>query len=78
MLFRGRICFPFLSALSSLLSTLLNELHSIDKNFLNQKNDKAVEILLYGSIKFNTNQNIKLLSFSINYTSKSGRFSGSL
>ena len=78
MLFRGRICFPFLSALSSLLSALLNELHSIDKNFLNQKNDKAVEILLYGSIKFNTNQNIKLLSFSINYTSKSGRFSGSL
>ena len=60
---------------SNIRSTLLNELQSIDKY---QEDDIAVEVLLYGSTKFNTNQNFRLLSSSIDYILKSERFSGSL
>ena len=59
-------------------STLLNELQSIDINLLNQEDEIVVEILLYGSTKFNTNQNFRLLSSSIEYILKSKIFSGSL
>ena len=61
---------------SNICSTLLNELQSIDINLLNQEDDIIVEVLLYRSIKFNTNKNFKLLS-SIDYILKSERFSGS-
>ena len=50
---------------SNIRSSLLNELESIDINLLNQEEDIVVEVLLYGSTKFNTNQNFRLLSFSI-------------
>ena len=63
---------------SNIRSTLLNELQSIDINLLNQENDIVVEVLLYGSTKFDNNQNFRLLSFSIDYILKSDRFSGSL
>ena len=59
-------------------STLLNELQSIDINLSNQEDDIVVEVLLYGSTKFNTNQNFRLLSSPIDYTLKSERFSGPL
>ena len=59
-------------------STLLNEFQSIDINLLNQEDDIVVEILLYCSNKFNTNQNFRLLSSSIEYILKSEIFSGSL
>ena len=63
---------------SSIRSTLLNELQSIDINLLNQENDIVVKVLLYGSTRFNNNQNFRLLSCSIDYILKSKRFSGSL
>ena len=63
---------------SNIRSTLLNELQSIDINLLNQEDDIVVEVLLYGSTKFNNNQNFRLLSSSIDYILKSERFSGSL
>ena len=63
---------------SNIRLTLLNELQSIDINLLNQEDDIVVEVLLYGSTKFNTNQNFTLLSSSIDYILKSERFSGSL
>ena len=59
-------------------STILNELQSIDINLLNQEDNIVAEFLLYGSTKFNTNQNFRLLSSSIDYILKSERFSGSL
>ena len=62
---------------SNIGSTLLNELQLIDLNLLNQEDDIVVEALLYGSTKFNTNQNFRLLSSSIDYILKSERFSGS-
>ena len=63
---------------SNIRSTLLNELQSIDINLLNQEDDIVVEVLLCGSTIFNTNQNFRLLSSSIDYMLKSERFSGSL
>ena len=63
---------------SSIRSTLLNELQSTDINLLNQEDNTVVEVLLYGRIKFNNNQNFRLLSSSIDYILKSERYSGSL
>ena len=59
-------------------STILNELQSIDINLLNQEDNIVAEFLLYGSTKFNTNQNFRLLSSSIDYILKSERFCRSL
>ena len=63
---------------SNICSTLLNELQSIDTNLLNQEDDIVIEIILYGSTKFNTNQNFRLLNSSIDDFLKSGRSSSSL
>ena len=63
---------------SNICSTLLNELQSIDTNFLNQEDDIVIEVILCGSTKFNTNQNFRLLNSSIDYILKSGRSSSSL
>ena len=63
---------------SNIRSTFLNELQLIDINLLNQEDDIVVEIVLYGSTKFNTNQSFRLLSSSIDYILKSERFSSSL
>ena len=61
---------------SNIRSTLLNELQSIDINLLNLEDDIVAEVLLYGSTKFNTNQNFRILSSSIDYSLKSEIFSG--
>ena len=63
---------------SNIHSTLYNELQSIDMDLLNQEDDIVVKVLPYGTTNFNNNQNFKLLSSSIDYILKSGRFSGSL
>ena len=63
---------------SNIHSTLLNELQSIDLNLLNQEDDIVVEVLLYGSTKFNNNQSFRLLSPSVDYILKSKSCSGSL
>ena len=60
---------------SNIRSTLLQ---SIDINLLNQEDDIVVEVFLYGSSKFNNNQNFKLLSSYIDHILKSERFSDSL
>ena len=77
--------FPHCHYYSNVRSTLLNELQSTDINLLNQEDDIVVEVLdivvevlLYGSTKFNNNQNSRLLNSSIDYILKSERFSGSL
>ena len=48
---------------STIRSTLLNELQSIHINFLNQEDDIVVEILLYQSTKFNSNQKFQIIEF---------------
>ena len=53
-------------------------MQSIDIKLLNQEDDIVVEVLLYGSTKFNNNQNFRLLSSSIDYILKSEIFNGSL
>ena len=63
---------------STIRSTLLNELQSIDINLLNQEDDIVLETLLYQSTKFNNNQNFRLLSSSIDIILKYEIFSGSL
>ena len=63
---------------SNICSTLLNELQSIDTNLLNQEDDIEIEIILYGSTKFNTNQNFRLLNSSIDDFLKWERSSSSL
>ena len=63
---------------SNIRSAFLNELQSIDINLLNQEDDIEVEVVLYRSNKFNTNQSFRLLSSSIDYILKSERFSSSL
>ena len=63
---------------SNIRSTLLNELQSVDINLFNQEDDIVVEVLLYGSTKFNNNQSFRLLSPSVDYILKSKSGSGSL
>ena len=45
---------------SNICSALLNELQSIDINLINREDDIVAEALLYGSTKFDTNQNFRL------------------
>ena len=81
MQFGGRICFLFLYALSLLLKhtfTLLNELQSVGINLLIEEDDIVVETLVYGSTRFNNNQNFRLMSSPIDYILKSERLVGSL
>ena len=44
---------------SKIRPTLLNELQSIDINLPNQEDGIVVEVLFYGSTKFNNNQNFR-------------------
>ena len=46
---------------SNIRSTTLNELETTDINLLNQEDDIVIDIRLYGSTKFNTNQNYWVL-----------------
>ena len=58
-------------------STLLIDLKSINANIPSFPDSEIVELLLYGSPKFDLNQNIKILSSSISFILKSERFNGS-
>ena len=58
-------------------STLLNDLQSAGVNVASFSGNELVNVLLYGSPKFNSNQNNKILSSFVSFIVKSGRFSGS-
>ena len=55
---------------TNICSTLLDDLKSIDVNIPNFPDSETVELILYGSPKFDLNQNTKIL--------RSERFDGSL
>ena len=57
--------------------TLFNELQSVDENVSNQSDNEMVELILYGSNKFNFQQNCSILK-SIKFIIKSDKYSGSL
>ena len=59
-------------------STFFSELKSIDANIAKFSDNEIVDLLLYGSPKFDTDQNHKILSSCISFILKSERFDGSL
>ena len=58
--------------------TLMNNIKSIDKDNINASNSDLVNILLFGSSKYQYHINSKILSFSIDFILKTERFSGQL
>ena len=64
---------------TNILLTLFSELQSVDANIAYKFSDnEIVVLLLYGSPKFDTDQNQKILSSQISFILKSQRFDGSL
>ena len=64
--------------LANIRATLLGDLQSADINFPCVSDNDSVDLLLYGSPNFNSNQNNKILSSFISFIIKSERFGGSL
>ena len=58
--------------------TLFHELSSFDENILNQSDNEIIELLLYGSEKFNFQQNCSLLESAVKFILKSERFNESM
>ena len=58
--------------------TLFRELESVDAYITKFSDNEIVDLLLYGSPEFDTNQNYKILSSCISFILKSERFNGSL
>ena len=58
--------------------TLMNNIKSIDKDIINATDSDLVNILLFGSSKYQYHINSKILSFSIDFILKTERFSGQL
>ena len=58
--------------------TLINNIKSIDKDIINASDSDLVNILLFGSSKYQYHINSKILSFSIDFILKTERFSGQL
>ena len=58
--------------------TFFHELQSANENMLNQSDNEIVELLLYGSKRFNFQQNCSLLESAIKFILKSKRFGGLL
>ena len=58
--------------------TLMNNIKSIDKDNINASNSDLVNILLFGSSKYQYHINSKILSFSIDFILKTERFSRQL
>ena len=58
--------------------TLMNNIKSIDKDIINETDSDLVNILLFGSSKYQYHINSKILSFSIDFILKTERFSGQL
>ena len=63
---------------TNIRSTLFSELQSVDVNIAKFSDNEIVDLLLYGSPKFDTDQNHKILSSCISFILKSERFDGSL
>ena len=58
--------------------TLFHDLQSADENMLDQSDNEIVELLLYGSKRFNFQQNCSLFESAIKFILKSKRFDGLL
>ena len=56
----------------------MNNIKSIDKDIINATNSDLVNILLFGSSKYQYLINSKMFSFSIDFIPKTERFSGQL
>ena len=63
---------------TNICSTLFSELQSADVNIAKFSDNELVDLLLYGSPKFDTDQNHKILSSCISFILNSERFDGSL
>ena len=63
---------------TNIRSTLLDDLKSVDANIPSFSDNELMDLVLYGSLKFNSNQNNKILSSSISFIIKSEGFSDSL
>ena len=63
---------------TNIRSTYFNELQSVDPNIAKFSDIEIVDLLLYGSPKFDTDQNHKILSSCISFILKSERFDDSL
>ena len=63
---------------TSINSTAFSELPSFDTNIVKFSDNEIVDLLLYGSPKFDTDQNHKILNSCISFILKSQRFDGSL
>ena len=63
---------------TNIRSTLFSELQSVDANIAKFSDNEIADLLLYGSSKFDTGQNHKILSSCISFILKSERFDGSL
>ena len=57
---------------------LMNNIESIDKDTINETDSNLVNILLFGSSKYQYHINSKILSFSIDFILNTERFSGQL
>ena len=62
----------------NICSTLLNELKSLDGNFLKLSDTTLTNLTLYGSLQFNIKQNNFILNAVIKYVLESNRLNGSL
>ena len=58
--------------------TLMNNIKSIDKDIINETDSDLVNILLFGSSKYQYHIDSKILSFSIDFILKTESFSGQL
>ena len=56
----------------------MNNIKSIDKDIINETDSDLVNILLFGSSKYQYHINSKILSFSIDFILKTERFSSQL
>ena len=63
---------------TNIRATLLDDLKSVDANIPSFSDNELMDLVLYGSLKFNSNQNNKILSSSISFIIKSEGFSDSL
>ena len=56
----------------------MNNIKSIDKGIINETDSDLVNILLFGSSKYEYHINSKILNFSVDLILKIERFSGQL
>ena len=56
----------------------MNNIKSIDKDIINETDSTLVNILVFGSSKYQYDINSKILNFSIDFILKTERLSGQL